>query len=92
MKLLLDVAHYKQGGGDPAVAAKKYAESLLFVHFKDVKPIESSPGYEFVELGQETVDLFAAVAALRAIHFHKRAARRVGNGPQSANLGFERNL
>lgn len=70
VKLLLDVAHYKQGGGDPAVAVRQYADRLLFVHFKDVKPADTKSGYEFVELGQGSVDLPAVVTALRAIHFH----------------------
>lgn len=69
VKLLLDVAHYKQGGGDPAVAIKHYADRLLFLHFKDVKPADNKSGYEFVELGQGTVDLPAVAAALRDIHF-----------------------
>lgn len=69
VKLLLDVAHYKQGGGDPVVAIRHYADRLLFLHFKDVKPANSKSGYEFVELGQGTVDLPAVVKALRAVHF-----------------------
>lgn len=69
VKLLLDVAHYKQGGGDPAAAVKQYADRLLFLHFKDVKPADTRSGYEFVELGQGTVDLPGVVAALRAINF-----------------------
>lgn len=69
VKLLLDVAHYKQGGGDPAAAVKQYADRLLFLHFKDVKPADNKSGYEFVELGTGTVDLPAVVAALRDIHF-----------------------
>ncbi|MGB7266065.1 MAG: sugar phosphate isomerase/epimerase [Terracidiphilus sp.] len=70
VKLLLDVAHYKQGGGDPAAAVKQYADRLLFLHFKDVKPADTKSGYEFVELGQGTVDLPAVVAALHAIKYH----------------------
>src|SRR5215469_849684 len=38
-KLELDVAHYFQGGGDPAKAIEKYADRLLFLHIKDVEPI-----------------------------------------------------
>jgi inosose dehydratase len=40
-KLELDVAHYFQGGGDPAKAVEKYSDRLLFLHLKDVrkKPI-----------------------------------------------------
>jgi inosose dehydratase len=84
VKLLLDVAHYKQGGGDPAVAVRQYANRLLFVHFKDVKPAETSSGYEFVELGQGTVDLPAVVAALRAIHFHDWAIVEFDREPKGS--------
>ena len=69
VKLLLDVAHYKQGGGDPLKAIRHYADRLLYVHFKDVKPASNSIGYEFVELGQGTVNLPAVVKALRGINY-----------------------
>jgi inosose dehydratase len=69
VKLLLDVAHYKQGGGDPTVAIKKYADRLLFLHLKDVKPADTKNGYEFCELGEGTVNLHAVVEALHAIHY-----------------------
>ena len=36
-KLELDVAHYFQGGGDPAKAIEKYRDRLLFLHLKDVE-------------------------------------------------------
>lgn len=84
VKLLLDVAHYKQGGGDPAAAVRQYADRLLFVHFKDVKPADTSSGYEFVELGQGTVDLPAVVAALRAIHFHDWAIVEFDREPKGS--------
>jgi inosose dehydratase len=70
VKLLLDVAHYKQGGGDPAVAVKHYADRLLFLHLKDVKPADTKSGYEFCELGEGTVNLPAVVKALHGIHYH----------------------
>ena len=38
VKLELDVAHYLQGGGDPAAAVRKYKRRLLFLHLKDTKP------------------------------------------------------
>ena len=84
VKLLLDVAHYKQGGGDPAAAVHQYAHRLLFVHFKDVKPTDTSSGYEFVELGQGTVDLPAVVSALRAIHFHNWAMVEFDREPKGS--------
>jgi inosose dehydratase len=70
VKLLLDTGHYKQGGGDPAAAVKKYADRLICLHFKDVKPSSLSTGYEFTELGHGTVDFPAVMSALHAIHFH----------------------
>jgi len=84
VKLLLDVAHYKQGGGNPAAAVKQYADRLLFLHFKDVKPANNKSGYEFVELGQGTVDLPAVVEALRAIRFQGWAVVEFDREPQGS--------
>lgn len=67
--LLLDVAHYLQGGGDPVAAIHKYDRRILFVHFKDVKNVSTPSGYEFVELGQGRVDFPAVIAALHQVHF-----------------------
>ncbi len=75
VKLLLDVAHYQQGGGDPARAVKKYAERILFLHIKDVQgPLPGHTGdptrsYRFVELGHGKVDLKAVFAALNDVKF-----------------------
>ena len=72
-KLELDVAHYFQGGGDPARAIEKYRDRLLFLHLKDVEHL--SPGrdgkesYRFVELGRGLVDIPAVIEALRKIDF-----------------------
>src|SRR5712692_2439719 len=53
-KLELDVAHYFQGGGDPAKAIEKYSDRLLFLHIKDVEPLSDNADakrpYRFVEL------------------------------------------
>lgn len=73
VKLLLDVAHYQQGGGDPAAAIKKYKDRLECLHIKDVKNTADAKGYIFVELGQGRVDLPAVFAALEAINYHKYA-------------------
>ncbi len=56
-------------GGNPVDAVRHYADRLLYVHFKDVKAAGNATGYEFVELGQGTVDLPAVVEALRAFAF-----------------------
>jgi inosose dehydratase len=70
VKFELDIAHYRQGGGDPAAAIRKHADRLLFLHLKDVKDRAGSPGgYRFVELGQGRVDVKAAIAALRDVKF-----------------------
>ncbi|HMG32405.1 MAG TPA: TIM barrel protein [Blastocatellia bacterium] len=74
VKLLLDVAHYTQGGGDPAAAIRKYRERILFLHIKDVENRPSSGGsgsesYRFVELGRGRVNLRAVFDSLREIKF-----------------------
>ena len=68
-KLLLDIAHYKQGGGEPQEAVLKYKDILHSLHLKDTKPVESKSGYKFVELGQGRVDVPAVFAALDKIKF-----------------------
>jgi inosose dehydratase len=67
--LELDVAHYLQGGGDPAAAIHKYGKRILFMHFKDVKNAPSASGYEWQELGNGRVDFPAVFAALHAVNF-----------------------
>lgn len=69
VRLLLDVAHWQQGGGDPAAAIDQYRDRLLTLHIKDVRPTSGGAGYQFVELGQGTVDLRGVFRALRDIHF-----------------------
>lgn len=70
--LLLDVAHYTQGGGDAADAVRRYGDRLLFLHIKDIEsPVPAGgPGsYRFVELGAGNVDLPAVFAALEGVRF-----------------------
>ena len=71
VKLELDVAHYKQGGGDPAKAIYQYKDRLHALHLKDVRdnPAGNSGAYTFVELGQGRVDLPAVFKALRDINY-----------------------
>ena len=64
VRLLLDVAHYRAGGGDPVAAIRKYADRLLFLHIKDLRAPQ-----QFVELGQGSVDLRGVFAALREVKF-----------------------
>jgi inosose dehydratase len=72
-KLELDVAHYFQGGGDPAKAIEKYSDRLLFLHIKDVEPVpgnaDAKRPYRFVELGRGKVDLPAVFDALHKVNF-----------------------
>ncbi|MEO5818084.1 MAG: TIM barrel protein [Gemmatimonadaceae bacterium] len=69
VKLLLDVGHYLQGGGDPADAIRRHRERLGFVHLTDVETITGGLGYRFVELGNGRVNLPAVFDALRATAF-----------------------
>jgi inosose dehydratase len=72
VKLLLDVAHYQQGGGDPVAAIRRYRDRLLLLHIKDVEsPVPSDPklAYRFVELGRGRVNIQAVFAALGDIGF-----------------------
>lgn len=69
LHLELDVAHYLQGGGDPAAAIRKYGKRILFMHFKDVKNSSNASGYEWVELGEGRVDFPAVFAALHEVNF-----------------------
>jgi inosose dehydratase len=71
-KLELDVAHYLQGGGDPAKAIEKYHDRLLWLHLKDVQHTSNSDihkTYVFVELGEGQVDFRAVFAALHKVNF-----------------------
>lgn len=70
VKLLLDVAHYQQGGGDPTAAILKYKARLDCLHIKDVKNTTDAKGYIFVELGQGRVDLPAVLSALKTINYN----------------------
>ena len=81
VRVLFDVAHYQQGGGDPVAALRRYRDWIDVVHLKDVRPAPpASPGspappappapsYQFVELGRGRVDLPGVFAALGEIKF-----------------------
>jgi inosose dehydratase len=78
VRLLFDIAHYQQGGGDPVKAIRQYRSWIEVLHLKDVRPSGSgrsggSGGYEFVELGRGRVDVTGVFAALRDIAFDKWA-------------------
>ena len=91
VRLLLDVAHYQVGGGDPAAAIRKYKDRLLLLHIKDARrPIrESGPSYEFVELGRGSVDLPGVFAALRDVKFQGWAIVELDSVPDKARTPKE---
>jgi inosose dehydratase len=101
VRLLLDVAHYHVGGGDPVAAIRRYAERLLFLHIKDVRvaaPGASEPPFRFVELGRGSVDLPGVFAALRDVDFGGWAVVELdsvsapGQSPKDANAISKRYL
>jgi inosose dehydratase len=73
VKLLLDVAHWAQGGGDPAAAIRRHRDRLALLHLKDVESVPASggkpAGYRFVELGRGRLDLPGAFDALREVGY-----------------------
>jgi inosose dehydratase len=73
VKFELDIAHYQQGGGDPARAIRQYKDRLLFLHIKDVEPLSAADprgrSYRFVELGRGRVNLAEVFQALKEIKF-----------------------
>ncbi|MEA5459893.1 sugar phosphate isomerase/epimerase [Arcicella sp. LKC2W] len=78
LRLLLDVAHYHQGGGNPAKAVLDYKDIIEALHIKDVQaPLPEKPddkkAYKFVELGQGNVDLKGVFDNLQKINFKKWA-------------------
>jgi inosose dehydratase len=79
VRLLFDVAHYQQGGGDPVAAIRQYREWIEVVHLKDVRDRagrsseSGGSNYEFVELGRGRVDLPGVFKALADINFDKWA-------------------
>ena len=92
-KLELDVAHYFQGGGDPAKAIEKYRDRLLFLHLKDVEHLpegaDNKQSYRFVELGRGLVDLPAVVEALRLIDFRGWGIVELDSVPDKARTPKE---
>ena len=87
VKLELDVAHYAQGGGDPAKAIRTYHDRLLFLHIKDVESLAVKPppnDYRFVELGRGRVDLPAIFAALKAVGFRGWAIVELDSVPDKS--------
>src|SRR5436853_2535363 len=97
VKLELDIAHYQQGGGDPARAIRQYHNRLLFLHIKDVEslapvaPVAESRErpYRFVELGRGKVDLPAVFAALKEVRFRGWAVIELDSVPDQSRTPKE---
>ena len=91
VKLELDVAHYFQGGGDPAKAISTYHDRLLFLHIKDVQPVADSSGssYRFVELGRGKVDLASIFTALHKANFRGWAVVELDSVPDKTRTPKE---
>ena len=95
VKLELDIAHYAQGGGDPAKAIKTYHDRLLFLHIKDVESLaptearQPSGAYRFVELGRGRVDLPAVFTALKEVRFHGWAIVELDSVPDKSRTPKE---
>src|SRR5215467_11548249 len=95
LKLELDIAHYKQGGGDPAKAVRKYRDLLLFLHIKDVESTPPAEGrdakhsYRFLELGRGAVDIPAVFAALKEVNFSGWAVVELDKVPDPGKTAKE---
>ena len=93
VKLELDIAHYQQGGGDPARAIRQYHDRLLFLHIKDVEslstPDERGRTYRWAELGRGRVDLPAVFAALKKVKFRGWAVIELDSVPDKSRTPKE---
>jgi inosose dehydratase len=95
VKVLLDVAHYTQGGGDPVQAIKKYADRILLLHIKDVvSPLPGATGdpmrsFKWVELGAGKVNLKGVFTALQDIKFKGWAIVELDAVPDKAKTPKE---
>jgi inosose dehydratase len=100
VKLLLDVAHYTQGGGDPVAAIRQYHDRIRLLHLKDVATVPAAAGkpagYQFVELGQGRVNLAAVFGALRDVGYDGWAVVELdsvsGHSPAEAAASNKRYL
>ena len=93
VKLELDIAHYQQGGGDPARAIRQYHDRLLFLHIKDVESLATSDergrSYRWVELGRGKVDLPVVFAALKRVKFRGWAVIELDSVPDKSRTPKE---
>jgi inosose dehydratase len=93
--LLLDVAHYAQGGGDPVRAVARHRDRLALLHLKDVRSTPPVAGhsereaYQFVELGRGRVDLPGVIAALKGTSFRGPAVLELDDVPDAGRTPRE---
>lgn len=87
VNLLLDIAHYFQGGGDPAKAVMYYKEIMKVIHIKDVGDLEKDgkPSYQFVELGQGKINLPEFFSSLEEIKFEGWVIDELDSIPQGVS-------
>lgn len=86
VNFLLDIAHYFQGGGDPAKAVIYHKEKLKALHIKDVADLEKEgkTSYQFVELGTGKMNLPDLFAALEEIKFEGWVIDELDGIPQGS--------
>lgn len=94
VKFLLDIAHYKQGGGDPAKAILKYKDRLKCLHIKDVQgpnpnTAHDKESYRFVELGRGKVDVPSVFKALNQINFNGWALLELDEIPDTGRTAYQ---
>jgi inosose dehydratase len=95
VKVLLDIAHYQQGGGDPVRAVRKFSDRIIFLHIKDVQsPMPGNTGdpmrsYRFVELGRGRVDIKSVFTALNEVKFRGWAIVELDAVPDKARTPKE---
>jgi inosose dehydratase len=95
VKVLLDIAHYQQGGGDPVRAVRKFSDRIVFLHIKDVQsPLPGNTGdpmrsYRFVELGRGKVDIKSVFTALNEVKFRGWAIVELDAVPDKARTPKE---
>jgi inosose dehydratase len=84
VRLLLDVAHFQQGGGDPGAAIRRYHDRLRCLHLKDVRDVPGTAKYQFVELGQGKVNVKDIFTALADVAFRGWAIVELDSPPEPA--------
>jgi inosose dehydratase len=86
--LLLDTAHYAQGGGDPVAAVRRHRHRLALLHLKDVAGAAAAPGrplregHQWVEMGRGRVDLKGVIGALREARYRGPAVIELDAVPE----------